>query len=273
MKNAKKIATKVVSMLVAVLMVATMFPVVSFASETKNTSGYVYISVSYDNKYKNDQYGRPMAYIPVSFDALAAIDLNEYGLSEYLYDEDGDGTYENTEAFFRINDAKIALLGSIIPAVIVAIIVAVNCGKIDAAVVDDGAVLKVTVPLMALVISYLCSLIGVIAWFYPHTRLCDKRALIVTGITHVAGYFISLLFLGKHSSILLCTFDRMAKMQMEEDGKTFNIFSWILFVIMFAVLITCSIVNEKHYDKLNKVYREMTGQNKKRLRAKRRFGD
>ncbi len=184
-----------------------------------------------------------------------------------------DGTYENTEAFFRINDAKIALLGSIIPAVIVAIIVAVNCGKIDAAVVDEGAVLKVTVPLMALVISYLCSLIGVIAWFYPHTRLCDKRALIVTGITHVAGYFISLLFLGKHSSILLCTFDRMAKMQMEEDGKTFNIFSWILFVIMFAVLITCSIVNEKHYDKLNKVYREMTGQNKKRLRAKRRFGD
>jgi hypothetical protein len=184
-----------------------------------------------------------------------------------------DGTYENTEAFFRINDAKIALLGSIIPAVIVAIIVAVNCGKIDAAVVDEGAVLKVTVPLMALVISYLCSLIGVIAWFYPHTRLCDKRALIVTGITHVAGYFISLLFLGKHSSILLCTFDRMAKMQMEEDGKTFNIFSWILLVIMFAVLITCSIVNEKHYDKLNKVYREMTGQNKKRLRAKRRFGD
>jgi len=184
-----------------------------------------------------------------------------------------DGTYENTEAFFRINDAKIALLGSIIPAVIVAIIVAVNCGKIDAAVVEDGAVMKVTVPLMALLISYLCSLMGVIAWFYPHTRLCDKRALIVTGIIHVAGYFVSLLFLGKHSSILLCTFDRMAKMQMKEDGKTFNIFSWILFAVMFAVLITCSIVNEKHYDKLNKVYREMTGQNKKRLRAKRRFGD
>ena len=60
---------------------------------------------------------------------------------------------------------------------------------------------------------------------------------------------------------------------MKEDGKTFNIFSWILFAVMFAVLITCSIVNEKHYDKLNKVYREMTGQNKKRLRAKRRFGD
>ena len=184
-----------------------------------------------------------------------------------------DGTYENTEAFFRINDAKIALLGSLAPAVIVAIVVAVNCGKIDSAVVDGGSTMKVLVPIMGLLISYLCSVVGIIAWFYPHTRLCDKRALITTGLIHIGGYFISLLFLGKHTSILLYITQSQVRFAMKEDGTTLNIFSWIRLVVMFAVLITVSIVNEKHYDKLNKVYREMTGQNKKRLRAKRRYGD
>lgn len=96
MKNAKTLATKVVAMLVAVLMVATMLPVVAFASEPADTSGYVYISVSYDEKYKNDKNDKPMAYVPVSFEELEAVDLNDYNLSEYLYDEDGDGTYEIT---------------------------------------------------------------------------------------------------------------------------------------------------------------------------------
>ena len=34
--------------------------------------------------------------MPVSLDAVASVDLNEYGLSEYLYDPDGDGNYETT---------------------------------------------------------------------------------------------------------------------------------------------------------------------------------
>ena len=96
MKIAKQLTTKVVAMLVAIIMVASMLPVVAFANEGADTEEYVYISVSYDEKYKNDKNGKPMAYVPVSFDALAAIDLNEYGLSEYLYDEDGDGTHEIT---------------------------------------------------------------------------------------------------------------------------------------------------------------------------------
>lgn len=96
MKNAKKLATKVVAMLVAILMVASMLPVVAFANEGADTEEYVYISVSYDDKFKEDKNGKPMAYIPVSFEELEAVDLNDYNLSEYLYDEDGDGTYEIT---------------------------------------------------------------------------------------------------------------------------------------------------------------------------------
>ena len=80
------------SMLLAWVMVLTMIPMTVFATESDN----VYISVSYDDKYTNDKEGNPIAYIPVSFETLSGIDLNEYGLEEYLYDEDGDGTYEIT---------------------------------------------------------------------------------------------------------------------------------------------------------------------------------
>lgn len=88
----KKTKLRFLSFLMAVVMMLTMLPAAVYAKETKN----VYISVSKDGKYINDQDGVPMTYIPVSFDDLASVDLNEYGLSEYLYDENGDGSYENT---------------------------------------------------------------------------------------------------------------------------------------------------------------------------------
>ena len=60
MKNAKQLTTKVVAMLVAIIMVASMLPVVAFANEGADTEEYVYISVSYDEKYKNDKNGKPI---------------------------------------------------------------------------------------------------------------------------------------------------------------------------------------------------------------------
>jgi len=83
---------RILSILLAIIMVFTIIPTITKADENEN----VYISVSYDDKYKEDKNGKPMAYVPVSFETLASVDLNEYGLSEYLYDEDGDGTYETT---------------------------------------------------------------------------------------------------------------------------------------------------------------------------------
>ena len=65
MKNAKKLATKVVAMLVAIIMVASMLPVVAFASEPADTNEYVYLSISFDSNYINDKNGDPMAYVPV----------------------------------------------------------------------------------------------------------------------------------------------------------------------------------------------------------------
>jgi len=83
---------RILSILLVIVMVFTMIPTITKADESEN----VYISVSYDDKYKEDKNGKPIAYIPVSFETLATVDLNEYGLSEYLYDEDGDGNHEIT---------------------------------------------------------------------------------------------------------------------------------------------------------------------------------
>ena len=86
-----RITRKAVSLILAFVLLLGLLPATVFASE--NT---VYISVSYDGQYINDKNGNAIAYIPVSFENLASIDLDEYGLSEYKYDENGDGTYDIT---------------------------------------------------------------------------------------------------------------------------------------------------------------------------------
>lgn len=83
---------RILSVILAIAMLITAIPLMSVASESE----YVYISVSYDDKYTDDKNGNPIAYIPVSLETLQAVDLNEYNLSEYLYDEDGDGNYDIT---------------------------------------------------------------------------------------------------------------------------------------------------------------------------------
>ena len=79
-------------MMIAMVMVLNLLPAMVFATGTDQ----VYISVSYDGKYIDDKNGVPLVYVPVSFEELATVDLDAYGLGEYLYDEDGDGTYEIT---------------------------------------------------------------------------------------------------------------------------------------------------------------------------------
>ena len=83
---------KILSMILAFVMVLGLLPATALATEAE----YVYISVSYDGKYINDKDGGYIAYIPVSLDTLAEVNLDDYGLSDYWYDEDGDGTYETT---------------------------------------------------------------------------------------------------------------------------------------------------------------------------------
>ena len=98
--NAKRMAAKMLAMLIAIMLIVGLFPVMAFADGTANASDsdgkYVYLSISYDKHYINDKNGSPMVYVPVSLEDIAAIDLTEYGLDNMLYDADGDGEYEIT---------------------------------------------------------------------------------------------------------------------------------------------------------------------------------
>ena len=83
---------KILSMILAFVLVLGLLPATALATGADQ----VYISVSYDGKYIDDKNGDPLVYVPVSFEELASVDLDAYNLSDYKYDEDGDGTYEIT---------------------------------------------------------------------------------------------------------------------------------------------------------------------------------
>jgi len=83
-----RITKKLLSMVLALVMVLGMLPATALATG----AGSVYISVSDDGQFISSD----MAYKAVSLDTLASVDLNEYGLGDYLYDADGDGNYEIT---------------------------------------------------------------------------------------------------------------------------------------------------------------------------------
>jgi len=90
--NSTHIATKFISLVLAVFMIIGVMPTIAFA----DTPEYVYISASHDADFINDKNGAPLAYRAVALDDLNSIDLDTYGLSDYLYDKDGDGNYEIT---------------------------------------------------------------------------------------------------------------------------------------------------------------------------------
>jgi len=63
---------------------------------TAEEGEYVYLSISFDGQYIDDQNGEPVVFLPVPLDTIAAVDLTEYGLDHMRFDADGDGNYETT---------------------------------------------------------------------------------------------------------------------------------------------------------------------------------
>lgn len=83
---------KILSVFLAAVMVVLMLPVNAIATED-----VVYFTLSGDALFlKSEITGEPMTYVPVKFSELEKINLENYGLGEYLYDKDGDGNYEIT---------------------------------------------------------------------------------------------------------------------------------------------------------------------------------
>ena len=83
---------KIVSLLLMLAMVLSWVPFSASAS----TPETVYISISDDAQYVVDANGMPVAYLAVTLEELATVDLDAYGLGEYWFDKDGDGQYEIT---------------------------------------------------------------------------------------------------------------------------------------------------------------------------------
>ena len=85
---------KILSMILATLLVLGMLPATAFATGTEED--VIYLSISFDTGYIDDKNGNPIAYVPVPMSKIEAIDLTEYGLDNMLFDADGDGNYETT---------------------------------------------------------------------------------------------------------------------------------------------------------------------------------
>ncbi len=88
-----KITKKILSMILAVVMVIGLLPTIALATGTEDV---IYLSISFDSHYIEDKNGDPVAYVPVPMSEIEAIDLTEYGLDNMLFDADGDGEYETT---------------------------------------------------------------------------------------------------------------------------------------------------------------------------------
>ena len=98
---------KIIGLIIAFAMILSAIPFTASATEAAN--GTVYISISDDRYFVTDPDGNPMAYYSVTFDKLAQIDLEAYGLDNCFYDADGDGTPELTALHLYIYVHEVVL--------------------------------------------------------------------------------------------------------------------------------------------------------------------
>ena len=84
-----KITNKILSMILALVMVLGLLPATAFATGAEED--VIYLSISLDSGYIDDKNGEPIAYVPVPLSKIEEIDLTQYGLDNMLYDADSDG--------------------------------------------------------------------------------------------------------------------------------------------------------------------------------------
>ena len=77
-----KITKKILSMILALVMVLGLLPATAFATGAEED--VIYLSISFDTGYIDDKNGNPIAYVPVPMSKIKAIDLSEYGLDNML---------------------------------------------------------------------------------------------------------------------------------------------------------------------------------------------
>ena len=105
----KRIVNKVISVVIAAIMIFGVIPVTAFAISAESGTKTVYVTVSDDDKFITDIEGNPIAYIPITLEELSYVDLDAYGLGEYIYDSNDDNIPEITALHLYIYVHEILL--------------------------------------------------------------------------------------------------------------------------------------------------------------------
>ena len=78
---------RILSLLLALMMVLSLIPTLAFAAGEDNSKVTVYFSLSDNGKYKNGTSGKTLAYAPVTVEYF---DLDDYGLGKYTRADAGE---------------------------------------------------------------------------------------------------------------------------------------------------------------------------------------
>lgn len=78
---------RILSLLLALVMVLSLIPTLAFAAGEDNSKVTVYFSLSDNGKYKNGTSGKTLAYVPVTVEYF---DLDDYGLGKYTRADAGE---------------------------------------------------------------------------------------------------------------------------------------------------------------------------------------
>ena len=78
---------RILSLLLALMMVLSLIPTLAFAAGEDNSKVTVYFSLSDNGKYKNGTSGKTLAYVPVTVEYF---DLDDYGLGKYTRADAGE---------------------------------------------------------------------------------------------------------------------------------------------------------------------------------------
>lgn len=161
-----------------------------------------------------------------------------------------DGSYENTESFFRKKDAKFAILLSIIPAISAAILLNLFINK------SDAYYYYAVIPFAAAALGFAISISGVVIWFYPSRRLCDRRAILICMLLYLILYLAGVLLMNKYVAVIGLITDTANTMDSLRKGGELNLFPLGCALVTFIALKAAQIADEKHYAKLNAMMAE-----------------
>ncbi len=174
-----------------------------------------------------------------------------------------DGSYENTESFIDFRHMLFALLTSLVPTVVLMVIL------IPVFTADmEITYLYSWVPYVLAIFTYGISIAGIIVWFFPVERLCDRRAVTCCALLDFGLYVVVIFLMQKYIPLFtMITNPKNARAQLAA-GETFNIYGIASAVAAFVILLTLQFIHDRHYSKLNALMKDYVHEQRRENRKK-----